>query len=404
MMIILFVTGLYPIDYIEKYKEQSCGSIQNAANVFQWNIIDGLQKNNVDFEVVSLPFIPAFPFSYKSLFTFKGNIVSQGKKIGEMLRFCDLVIYKTYSMERQLMEYVEKWVAKQNKGEKLIILTYTPYVPFMKVAKKIKDKYSDIYIASIVTDLVDNMNDFPSNRSFFKRIQCLKETYETKRLYKYIDKFILLSEAMVEKIPEASGRYIVMEGISKDREWSYVKKNNKLKTLLYSGSLLPFACIDDLVNAFQKIDNPSYQLLICGDGVLKSMVIQAANVDSRIKYLGTLPHDEVILLQQQATLLINPRKPDCGITRFSFPSKTVEYMTSGTPMLGYKLEGIPSEYYEYFYPIEGLDEQTLIREIDNTLSLSQEILDKKAKGAFDFVQQNKNSQAQISKILHFLYE
>ena len=66
-----------------------------------------------------------------------------------------------------------------------------------------------------------------------------------------------------------------------------------------------------------------------------------------------------MILHKRATALINPRKPNSKITRFSFPSKNMEYLSSGTPMIGYKLDGIPSEYYDYFYTIDDSSEKSL---------------------------------------------
>ena len=67
-MKLLFVTGLYPHQITELLRECSNGFIENAPNVFQWNVVRGLMQNNADFNVVSLPFLPAFPKRFKKLF------------------------------------------------------------------------------------------------------------------------------------------------------------------------------------------------------------------------------------------------------------------------------------------------------------------------------------------------
>ena len=63
----------------------------------------------------------------------------------------------------------------------------------------------------------------------------------------------------------------------------------------------------------------------------------------RIEFLGMLPRTDVLELQSKATILVNPRQPVGDFTKYSFPSKTIEYMASGTPLLMYKLPGIPEE-------------------------------------------------------------
>ena len=68
-MKILFVTGIYPRESEEQLRKFSGNRLQNAANAFQWSVIDGLVETECDFEVVSLPFLPSYPMRYKRFFT-----------------------------------------------------------------------------------------------------------------------------------------------------------------------------------------------------------------------------------------------------------------------------------------------------------------------------------------------
>jgi glycosyltransferase involved in cell wall biosynthesis len=206
---------------------------------------------------------------------------------------------------------------------------------------------------------------------------------------------------MTEKIPEAQNKNIVVEGICIEKPLNIEPKGN-IKTILYAGTLDKFSCVEDLVNAFLKIKNKNCKLIICGKGYLTPMIVDAAQKDNRIIYKGLVSRDEVLKLQQSATFVINPRKPDNSITRFSFPSKTMEYLSSGTPMIGYKLDGIPSEYYEHYYTINDLSEKTLIETLEYLMSLPQEELNEKARIAHQFVMENKTTQKQVKRIIDFI--
>jgi len=107
-------------------------------------------------------------------------------------------------------------------------------------------------------------------------------------------------------------------------------------------------------------------------------------------------------LQRKATLLINPRDGVEEFTKYSFPSKTIEYLSSGTPTILYKLKGIPEEYYNYCYTCdfegaEGLTE-TIVRVL-NIPSDERESMGEKAK---KFILNNKNETIQSKKIIHLI--
>ena len=404
-MRVLFVCGAYPEEQqnILRVQCKTGAGLQNAPNVFQWAVIKGLIDNDVKLEVLTLPFLPSFPIKYASACTPASEVILEGERIGQMIPYCNLMGYKTVSMRRRLQKSIEIWMGKNAVNrEKIIVLTYTPYVPFIQAIVNVKKKFPNIILASIVTDLVDDMMSFKSNRNLLKRIQCGMERRQTKELYKYIDKFILLSEYMQEKIPESIGRSMVMEGIYAPSEDNYIiKKTSEIKTVLYTGTLEEFAGVMDLMKAFLSLKEDNYRLIVCGSGSCASFVKECARKDKRIIFKGLVDRTEVLRLQKEATLLINPRKPNGSITRYSFPSKTMEYLASGTPMLGYKLEGIPTEYYQYYYTIDDLSVDGLARRIKEILSLSQTELMEKAELASSFILENKTAKRQIRRVLDF---
>lgn len=402
-MKILFITGLYPHEQLEHLRVLAKGHIQNAPNTFQWAVVDGLVKNNIDFHIISFPFLPSFPVGFSCLYTPSSNIIQNGVVLGEMVSYFTLVACKSISIHWRLKKIVRDWISKQYpKDEKLVILTYTPNSPFISAVKGFKKKHPNVLLATIVTDLVDDMMNYKSNRSLLKRIQCSIEKWNTKRMYKHIDKFVLLTEAMVEKISAARDKYLVVEGIAVPPPFPNKRESGNFRSIFYSGTLEEFSGVSQLLDAFTQINHQNIQLIICGSGQLASKVQECALKDPRIIYKGLISREEVLELQKNSTILINPRRPDSDITRFSFPSKTMEYLSSGTPMIGYKLAGIPSEYYDYYYTVDSLSLDSLVHTIESVLSLPIEELNKKAVSAYDFIQRQKTSKIQIQRILNFL--
>ena len=402
-MKILFVTGVYARESEELLRSLSGNRLQNAANAFQWSVVDGLVKTGCDFEVVSLPFLPSYPMRYKRLYTPSVDITYQDECIGYMLSYCSLVCAKYFSIKQRLCSYVRKWV-KENESDisELVVLIYGLNPAYVEAVVDAIGDNKKVKIASIVTDLVDHMSDFASNRSLLKRLQCSIESYKTKRLYKSIDKYILLTQAMATKIPDAVGRNIVIEGLAKPAPLTRGNKSIERVMFLYTGALDEFTGVKDMVDAFMLTKSPRYRLVICGVGALEDYIKSKSSIDNRIEFLGVLSREECIGLQHKTTCLINPRKPNGDITKYSFPSKTMEYMMSGTPMIGYRLEGIPSEYYDYMYIPDDMSNEALARMMEQIAMTKQEDLDHKANKAYEFIVTHKTAQAQVQKILNFL--
>lgn len=404
-MKVFFVTCLYPNEYYDDFREWAKGDIQAAANVFQWGVVEGLCRVNADYEVITLPAMPSCPLKCDKMHLPQGDVIFNDKPIGKMLSYCNLTGYKDISMYKKLKRYLfHKLKHSMVASQRIVIMTYGLYPPLVNAVLEVKKKYQDVVVASIVTDLVDDMMNFHSNRKCLKRVQCAINAKMTRKNYKHIDKYVLLSKYMVEKISEAAGRYIVIEGIARERDFVQIKASESVRSLLYTGTLDEFSGVGDLVDAFLMIKQENARLVICGDGPLKAKILDSAAKDTRVDYRGCVSHDEAIRLQRESSVLINPRKPNNSITRYSFPSKTMEYLVSGTPMMGYRLDGIPEEYYEHIYSIEGNSLDYLANRIQEVLFLPQEELDKKAYKAYQFINNVKTSSKQVSRMMEFLAE
>ena len=70
---------------------------------------------------------------------------------------------------------------------------------------------------------------------------------------------------------------------------------------------------------------------------------------------------------------MNVRNPKDEFTAYSFPSKTIEYMSSGTPLLTSHLPGIPQEYFDFCYSISGNDVTDIKSALETIMGYSDEV-------------------------------
>jgi len=154
-------------------------------------------------------------------------------------------------------------------------------------------------------------------------------------------------------------------------------------------------------DSFIKWNNKEYELWLCGgDGDLIDY-ISGLNKNN-IKYFGALPNKDIVKMEQECMFLINPRFTNELYTKYSFPSKNMEYMLSGTPLLTTKLPGMPKEYDEYVYLIDEENEEGIIKKFKEISRKDINEINNFGKKAKDFVMKNKNNIIQTKKIIDFI--
>ena len=211
---------------------------------------------------------------------------------------------------------------------------------------------------------------------------------------------------MTEMLPIGNKSWTVVEGIFNNSQDDVLvnKKTSKdaLQYIFYAGTLAKRYGVMNLVEAFMHITNQNTRLVICGAGDSEKEIVKCTSIDRRIIFKGQLPRIEVLKLQKESTLLVNPRTPEKEYTKFSFPSKTMEYLASGVPVLLYKLPGIPEEYYQYCYSIEDLSIEYLTNKMNEILSLDSYELKLKGDKAREFILREKNPASQAHKIVNLI--
>ena len=118
--------------------------------------------------------------------------------------------------------------------------------------------------------------------------------------------------------------------------------------------------------------------------------------------MGVRENREIVEEELKASLLVNPRPVAPEYTKYSFPSKNLEYMVSGTPVLTTQLPGMPEEYFPYVYLMGEETEDHAAKVLEEILSLPLEERQKKGTAARAFVLEKKSNIVQSAKILAFL--
>lgn len=213
------------------------------------------------------------------------------------------------------------------------------------------------------------------------------------------NKYILLTDQMRD-IVGRDKKSIILEGHSDEKMKNvtndYAKKDSVM-ICIYAGGLHEKYGIGKLVDAFVMTNIPNSELHIYGDGDYVEKI--KTNKDERVKYHGIVDNDTVVADEIKATLLINPRPSNEEFTKYSFPSKNIEYMASGTAVLTTNLPGMPEEYKDYVYVFEDESVKGMSEKLSYVLSKDRKEIHEKGMKAKAFVLENKNATVQAGKIV-----
>ena len=181
-----------------------------------------------------------------------------------------------------------------------------------------------------------------------------------------------------------------------------MEQKSKPRICFYAGGVSRQYGLANLVEGFRKADIPNAVLHIYGPGDYVKELQQIAQEDERIFYGGMLLNKEIVEKEQEATLLVNPRPTHEEYVKYSVPSKTMEYMASGTPVLTTVLPGMPKEYYPYLFLLEEETAEGIAQVLPQLLAKSQEELFEKGSRARAFVLDQRNNVVQAQKIIQML--
>lgn len=372
----------------------------NAPVNFENMLVKGLEKAGAEVTTVSLPTVSTYP---------GGNLFAWGRR-KETLNFggkvtwlpcINLMFLKQICATVGTYMELFRWLRKNRHDKDKVILNYSVYPPYSQPTQRM-GKWFHTKTCCIVSDLpayLYKMHETHGLKTW------LNDYYSKKmvRLQTGFDSYILLTEHMAKKMKIEDKPGILMEGFSDAGIFNVtddVPKNGK-KTVMYAGALSKSFNIDSLLDGFMKVEG-DYELWLFGYGDLVDYIRECEAKDSRIHYFGKVDRKSLLEHQKMAHLLISVKSPEEDHANYAFPSKILEYMTSGTAVASTTVGGIPEEYFEYIFPIDGHDAEAIGSWLSRVLKLKEEQFATVGERSRTYAVEKKNYAAQGERIVEFL--
>ncbi|MBZ5524458.1 MAG: glycosyltransferase family 4 protein [Acidobacteriia bacterium] len=351
--------------------------------------------------VVSVRPVSSFPNSRKIWIPRTCGFLKDGTKVS-LISFLNITPVKQLWIGMKTVWEIVKWAWANRSAEHRVIYSYNLTVPpglFTLLAARISRSRAMVSLCDInipgqtVPDTYANRIDFWLHHKLIPKFDghvavadAIMEDFAPDKPYVRID----------GGIPEAllSERFLTPQS---PRDESHF-------TVAFAGTLHPVNGLDVLLSAFERIQGSRYRLLVAGGGMLADSVRSAAQADPRIRYLGFLSFPDVLDLYKSADLLVCMRPTKSVSTRYFFPSKLMEYLASGTPVLATCTGHVEHEYGRFCFLLREETPDALAAFIQKVANLPRH--DRMAMGAAarEYMRQNKSWDGQGARIVEFIRE
>ena len=397
----IFCSSIYDMDDYEKLTAKSKIPLSLADHNLNRNIILGLDEaTGVPVQLINNVQIPSYP-SYPRIFFKKKKWAHTPGAEDIHCGFINLPLLKHISRAITTFYRIKKAV-KSAPEKDICVLTYDVRLGIAMAMKRAKRKFPHIRTCIVMPDVpTEVLAASTGGKISFKAKMWAKLKMKFIRQF---DSYVFVAEPMKEVVDVTKKPCTVVEGIYNNHQPPLPEPTTDKKVIFYSGQLNPAYGMENLLDAFIEIykDHPQIELWLCGNGRLVPKIKELAEKCPGIQFFGYVSGDRVRQLQAEATVLVNPRQNVGGLTRFSFPSKTMEYLASGRPVLGYRLDGIPEEYDAYIQYVPGNSVQDLQDKLLEICSLSTEKRREIGEKSRQFILENKNPKKQCGKIATML--
>ena len=315
--------------------------------------------------------------------------------------YINLFLLKQLCIGLYVLYFTLKWYLF-NLNEKKYIFFGFLYFPFLLPMIPFKF-FPNLKIISFVPDLPAYIFTYTKSSNKLKNTFIPLLVFITNISTKMNNYLVFITKYMSIHFPKM--KHFIIEGFTDikliDDTDNYFLENKN--AIMYAGALYDKFGIKTLIEAFSELQE-NYELWLFGYGDLTSYIIEQSHNDQRIKFFGNVPNEQILDFEKSARLLINPRPLNHEFTKFSFPSKILEYMTSGTPVLTTRLLGIPDEYSDKLFFLENDDKISIKNGILYHMNLSDIVLNNFGQKSKRFAIEEKNYIKQISNLVSYIQE
>ncbi len=320
-------------------------AFNRAGHKFQKELIRALARAGLPTTAIhSVEPTSAFPRG-RQLLVGRGRTVMVDELAVRLLTFLNVQPLKPITAGLSVMAAILGWGWRHRRGRRLVHcvnLTMPPGVFVLLAARLIGAKAT-----LSVLDIAEPGGVVPNR--LFTRL----DYWMQRRILRRFDGFMVVSQAIADDF--APGRPVCrIEGGIRQTDFLARVPDRRRRAagepfrLVLSGTLDVFNGVRLVLDA-AKLLPPGFEVVVAGAGPLEGEVRARAKDDRTIDFKGFRTFEEMLELYSTADLLLNVRLTKAMNTRYFYPSKMMEFLASGVPVLSTCTGHTEEEFGDFVY-------------------------------------------------------
>ena len=296
-----------------------------AANAFQRSLVAALHAEAETRTLLYSP-TPSWP---------RGPLFRSGRKAtlnglpAKLLGFLNLAPLKALTMAPAIAIQALLWAWRSRRAERTIVvynLSCPPALPALLAARLTGSR-----LIPFLCDVLVPGETVPDTLS--RRAQFALERWTIR----HVDGRVVVNPNTIHDFAPGAHHLVVEAGIERAEAERLGGERPPRAAgplrVLYAGGLDELHGIDLLLDALAQ--NPEWQVeaTVLGRGPLADRVAKAAETDPRLTYRGLVDRERVLSLYRGSDVLLSLCKGSFRTLRYLYPSKVIECLASGTPLL-----------------------------------------------------------------------
>lgn len=310
---------------------------------FGWAIVHALESAGCDVTIVSAAPATDWPTNRRVLFRGVPDLAAEDRRNRRHagIGFINVLGAKHATRYVSARQALRRIVEPDGTD---VILVHGVHSPFLHAAVQ-RGKWTRTPVCVVLTDAPTQPG--ANGRLLNQAIRGV-DWHLIRSALQRVDAAVALTQPLAEDF--VYGRpYLLMEGIARELNSDPVEpelpnsKASQPNHVVYAGGLSEEYGVGNLLTA-ATLSGGSWQLHLYGRGPLEGRIRHLARTSESVRWGGLADDATLAQAYRSADLLINPRPVELEFVRYSFPSKLLEYLAAGRPVMTTRLPSIPAEY------------------------------------------------------------